>query len=80
MSATLEECRLAHKLKKDIYFRSPAGCCWHVVLDDVNVEDSFVQYCARDASHVECLEIGPLILKMSLTQRRKLGKGGYEGK
>ena len=80
MSATLEECRAAEKLRIDIYFRSLAGCCWHIVLDDKNIEDSFVQSCTRDAQHPECREIGPLILKMSPTQRRKLASGGYEGK
>lgn len=80
MSATLEECRAAEKLRIDIYFRSAAGCCWHIVLDDGNIEDSLVQSCMSDAQHIECREIGPLILKMSPTQRRKLHKGGYEGK
>jgi hypothetical protein len=80
LSATLDECRRAHKLKTDIYFRSAAGCCWHVVLDDRNIEDSIVQWCAREARHIECRDIGPLILKMSITQRKKLAAGGYEGK
>lgn len=80
MSATLDECRLANALKSHIYSRSAAGCCWHIVLDDKNVEDSFVQYCAREATHYECREIGPLILKMSPTQRKKLASGGYERK
>lgn len=87
MSATIEECRAAHKLKEEIYFRHAAGCCWHVVLDDRNVENSHVEYtvsnvirCPDFPRFDECVRIGPFILKMSLTQRRKLAAGGYEGK
>jgi hypothetical protein len=86
LSATLDECRLAHVLKEEIYKYSGAGCCWHVVLDDMNVETSFVEYTiARDVPECRnklnaCREIGPLILKMSITQRKKLASGGYEGK
>ena len=87
MSATLDECRAAEKFREEIYSRHAAGCCWHVVLDDGNIETHLVEYTIAhdvpscpDSSPKDCANIGPLILKMSPTQRRKLSKGGYEGK
>lgn len=53
------------------------GCCLHVVLDDGNVRDDYVQVCldmARVKSHRDCEEIAGLLLQMSKTQRIKLGK------
>jgi hypothetical protein len=86
MSASIEECRRAHILKEEIYSYSGAGCCWHVVLDDRNVETTFVEHAiSHDVPECRnitgsCKEIGPLILKMSITQRKKLASGGYKGK
>lgn len=54
-----------------------AGCCLHVVLDDGNVEDSFVDHCiesARELGHGDCLLLGYLLRDMSKTQRIKLGR------
>lgn len=56
-----------------LYFLKPAGCCWHVMLDDGNLD--CVEGCARSATksgHPECVALVEPLLKMSITQRRKL--------
>ncbi len=58
-----------------LYERHCAGCCFHIVLDDGNVEDSSVEFCMQFAAENECSEcmaLGPLLLRMSRTQRSKL--------
>lgn len=87
MTASLTECQLAAALKKLIYFRAPAGCCWHIVLDDGNVTDSDIEWVIANilsgGPHIcaaftrECSEIAPLLRRMSITQRKKLIRGGY---
>ncbi len=58
-----------------LYEQHSAGCCWHVVLDDGNVNDDHVKWCAKLATelgHPDCVAlVGPLAA-MSITQRRKL--------
>ena len=72
----------AHRLRERIYARHAAGCCWHITLDDGNVGDSSVEFCIKYAEenpcgHPECRELGPLMRRMSLTQRLKMYRGGY---
>lgn len=60
---------------REIYERNAAGCCWHVVLDDENVDDRSVEFCAnyaRERGHFWCCLLIEPMLKMSKTQRRKL--------
>lgn len=48
----------------------------HVVLADGNVETSFVEYCreyAKSNNDIEGYMLASLLLRMSKTQRRKLG-------
>lgn len=82
--ASAADCIRAHELWKTIYHHHLAGCCWHIVLDDFNLGDDSVEFCVRYAKESEwcdtrgaCLEIGPILLRMSKTQRRKLAKGEY---
>lgn len=82
MTATLSQCIEAHRLKERIYDRHLAGCCWHIVLDDDNLDDDSVRFCINyanenDEQHADCIAIGPLLLAMSRTQRKKLISGGY---
>lgn len=54
-----------------------AGCCLHIVLDDQNVDNHFVQSCLENAinrKHVLCERIAGKMLLMSRTQRLKLSK------
>lgn len=81
MSASLQDCLRAHELLLAIYGRrgGSVGCCWHVVLDDANVEDDFVQDGVHvDRTHLDCVEMGGLLRKMTMTQRRKLAEGKYD--
>ncbi len=55
-----------------LYARDSAGCCLHVVLDDRNVRDCFVDSCIENAVHDECKQIAIKLRQMSTTQRRKL--------
>lgn len=52
-----------------------AGGNLHVVLDDGNVEDCFVESCldrCRESRDADGEQLASLLLKMSKTQRRKL--------
>lgn len=54
----------------------------HVVLDDGNVEDHFVQFCREDAiaaGDAKGLELADLLLLMSKTQRRVLSRADKRG-
>ena len=68
-------------LVQALYARHSAGCCWHIVLDDGNVEDSSVAWVIKDwlpskdpREHAECFALAEVLPKMSLTQRLKLGR------
>lgn len=72
----------AVELAATIYARHAAGCCWHVVLDDGNYKKADVEACiawAAKAGHADCMELGPLLLRMSRTQRDKVSRGKYAG-
>ena len=48
----------------------------HIVLDEHNIEDDCIQYCidrASSESDTEGEELGRILLRMSKTQRLKLG-------
>jgi hypothetical protein len=65
----------AEELIRAIYARHPAGCCMHIVLDDLNVEDRHVHFChgfacARDCD--ECMGLSRLMLMMTEGERRAL--------
>lgn len=62
-------------LVKQLYDSDSAGCCLHIVLDDGNVEDHSVQCCIDNAKHDFCRDLAIILMKMSKTQRLKLGRG-----
>jgi len=67
-------------LVKQLYRTRAAGCCLHIVLDDGNVEDGSVKYCinyAKEQGHNDCDVLANILLSMSKTQRKKLGKVCY---
>lgn len=52
-------------LVASILERHPAGCCWHVVIDDGNVDDLSVEVCvaaAQREGHSDCLALAPLMV------------------
>jgi hypothetical protein len=54
-----------------------AGCCLHIVLDDNNVDDHFVESCikwADERGHELCAKTARMLRSMSKTQRWKLSK------
>ncbi len=58
-----------------VYDRSGAGCCLHLVTDDENVEDSYVQFCldqAIERGHADCETAARALMRMSKTQRLKV--------
>lgn len=67
---------------QQLYRRHSAGCCWHIVLDDGNVDEDTALWCCEyiadggadgDAMrHDECVALAGLLPLMSKTQRRKL--------
>lgn len=83
--------KAARALVERIYDAHPCGCCWHIVLDDGNIDDASVQFCADQAGTTRtywgitsecktegaCEEIAPMLLAMSKTQRKKLYTGGF---
>lgn len=61
----------------ELYRHHSAGCCLHIVLDDGNVQDHSVQFCAEKAKqvgHLQCFALANRLLKMTKTQRTKLYK------
>jgi hypothetical protein len=79
MSATPEQCTRADELCTAIYVRNEVGCCWHIVLGDLNLDDSSVRFCAADAGKSghrdcgpECAELAPIMLAMTVEQRRNV--------
>lgn len=80
MSAPFSDCLEAERLRERIYDCNPVGCCWHIVLDDGNLDDGCVEMCELLAArhcHADCINLGPLIRCMSQTQRKKLSSRGY---
>jgi hypothetical protein len=77
---TQEEMQRAEELRLVIYPDGgfSAGCCWHVVLDDGNYGDDMVTGTYPDPNHAACVEIKPLLTRMSKTQREKFAHGGYD--
>jgi hypothetical protein len=74
---------LALPMVAKIYAHHAAGCCWHIVLDDYNVDNDSVDFCIKhneeeDCPLEACKQLGPIMLVMSKTQRLKLAKSWYE--
>jgi hypothetical protein len=65
---------------RSLYARHGGGCCWHIVLDDGNVDDAHVSWVVNEwmpqtaCKGVECRQLAELIPKMSRTQRLRLGE------
>lgn len=77
VSAPLPDCLRARVLYDRI---GGVGCCLHVVLSDMNTGDKSARFClewAREKGHADCIELAEIVVRMSGTQRGKLGKGGY---
>ena len=62
------------------YHGLPENAAWgslHIVLEDDNVDDSSVRYCidyALERGDKEGAELAKILLRMSKTQRLKLGR------
>lgn len=57
-----------------------AGGCLHVVLDDENCEDEYVDYCIKFAAEhgdAEGEKLGRILRTLSLEQREEVAKGIY---
>jgi hypothetical protein len=53
----------------------------HIVLDDGNVENKHVRFCIQSAESegdTEGLELARILLRMSKTQRLKLGNSSFQ--
>ena len=58
-----------------IYAKHGAGCHWHIALDDGNLDDDDVDFCAMAAlgdGCAHCMALTPLARRASSTQLRKL--------
>lgn len=67
----------AAALIRELY-RAPtggAGCCLHVIIDDGNTGDGFLDAAEleriRDVGHPLCVRLAEMLAAMSTTQRRK---------
>lgn len=79
--ARLRDWREMKPLIAAIYARHSAGCCWHLVLDDGNVDDSAVEFCVNYAktnrdceTPVACCQLGGLMVRASMTQRKRAAR------
>lgn len=64
-----------------VYRRHSAGCCLHVVLDDRNLDDCFVESAIGDAireGHTDCEKLARKLATMSRTQRGKLSARAHD--
>lgn len=55
-------------------------CCCHLVVDDDNVHDYSVAFCLMQAArleHRDCLRLAKLLVRASLTQRRKIARQAW---
>jgi hypothetical protein len=58
-----------------VYARHCAGCCFHVVLDDWNIEKHFIDSAcdwAMERGHEDCMALAEKMRHMTPTQVRKL--------
>lgn len=72
---TPEDAKRVNDLCCRIYEGSCAGCCWHITLDDGNVEDLHVEFCIAEAAregHPDCVALGPLMRAMTVAERAAL--------
>ncbi len=66
------------------YYAKPgngAGGSLHIVLDDYNVDDDSVSFCmdhAADKGDDDGVALAGLLLRMSRTQRLKIGRSVYD--
>lgn len=62
-------------LALSIYKRNGVGCCWHITLDDGNLDNHNVAFCAEQArasGHADCIALIELMVHASKTQRGRL--------
>ena len=55
--------------------RDKAGCCLHIVLDDFNLEDQFVSWCAgfaEEKQHHDCERLADLLFDMTEEEREEV--------
>lgn len=67
------------KIKKEIYDKYPVGGALHIVLDDGNLRNCYIECCLEDINKLKYdkelfLKCANNILKMSMRQRIKLYK------
>lgn len=70
--------RDALPLVQALYRRHAAGCCWHVILDDHNIDARFVddEHTAfvLERGHPDCIALIAPMRAMSRTQRGRLAR------
>lgn len=62
-------------LAKAFYEDNPVGGVLHIVLDDGNLHDEHIRFClteARKENDTRAIELAELLLRMTMTQRRKV--------
>lgn len=62
---------------RNIYAHHGAGCCWHVVLDDLNLDQASIRFCSKGAAERRCqpcLVLANQIHLFSLTQVSKAAR------
>jgi hypothetical protein len=53
-----------------IYARHAAGCCLHIVLDDSNLEQRHIEFCAREScGHEDCKFVCSELMRMTDAER-----------
>lgn len=67
------------KLKKEIYYSYPIGGALHIVLDDGNLRNCYIESCIEDINKLNrdkelFMKCANNLLKMSMRQRIKLYK------
>lgn len=62
---------------RQIYAHHSTGCCWHIVLDDGNIDQTSIDFCVQNAKQrncAVCIEASEPFKEASLTQLSKARK------
>lgn len=68
-------------LTRQLYSRSPTGCCLHVFLDDLNTGREFALLClkyAQERSCVGCVDLASAILALPDGELETIDKWAFD--
>lgn len=71
----MNDVELVIKLLREVYKDSAAGCCWHILADDGNIERGHVRFCVAEClkhDHPHCRAVMGPMSRLTYTQRAEV--------